>query len=302
MNSQLSKEYVVNMINFREKIEQALSETKDEPTQIDRIAEIRGWFRPNQNSDIYPAIQNYLNGSADLQTTVAKIAKPIDEAIKEGKTDDISLGYIWNSLLHSSKRIPFRDAEQHAKLVDLVKAIQEHPDPSGGSTYKTLSGLGMQAREAYNDIPRHDTGLFKQDFHAWANLNYFLARLTESGVFEFYLYTIWAMREALEKAPGRLPGWYDIHVPAAAVWVFALGSKLYEREEDLTPKNRNEGNPAKGGDLWTGGPVFSKERWAFWKKRFGDVAGEEGDASLVSEETRKIARDAVEAMEKAESA
>lgn len=285
----------------KQQIEKALSETDDGPAQIDRIAEIRGWFLPDKNSAFYPIIQEYINDTADLQATVAKITRPIDEAITTQKTDDGGLGDIWNSLLHSAKRISFRDTDRHAKLVDLVKAIKEHPEPSSTSetpTYKTLSGLGMQAREAYNDSPHNDAAITPQEIHAWTNLNYFLARLTDSGTFTFYLYVIWAMREALEKTPEPLDGWHDTHVPAAAVWALVLGKKLYEREEDLTPKNPNEGNPARGGDLWTGGPVFSKERWAFWKKRFGEVAAYEG----VSEETKTISNEAVKAMDNAESA
>ncbi|KAJ4355925.1 uncharacterized protein N0V89_003950 [Didymosphaeria variabile] len=281
-----------------EEIEKALSEISDEPTQIDRIAEIRGWFRPPKDAISYPAVQEYMNDGADLQTTVDKITKPIDEALKQGSGKD-QLGDVWYPIIHSAKRIPYSNADQHAKLVDLVKAIKEHPEPSQEHpTYKSLSGLGLAARESYNDIPRHHVGSVPQEIHAWTNFNYFLARLTDSGIWEAYLYVIWAMREALEKTPEPLPWWYDANVPAAAAWVLGLGKKVYEREEDLTPKDPNQGNPARGGDLWTGGPVFSKERWAFWKKRFGDVVKHEG----VSDEAKGIAKQAVEAMEKAESA
>ncbi|KAL1605316.1 hypothetical protein SLS60_004864 [Paraconiothyrium brasiliense] len=280
-----------------EDIEKALPLISDEPTQIDRIAEIRGWFRPPKDAIFYPAVQEYMNDAADLKTTVDKVTKPIEEGLKQ-KSDNDQLGDFWYTILHSAKRISYSNPDQHAKLVQLVKAIKEHPEPSPERpTYKNLSGLGLAAREAYNDIPRYDVGSVPQEIHAWTNFNYFLARLTDSGVWETYLYVIWAMREALEKTPEPLPWWYDANVPAAAVWVLGLGKKVYEKEEDLTPKDPNQGNPARGGDLWTGGPVFSKERWAFWKKRFGEVGKHEG----VNDETKDIAKQAVEAMEKAES-
>lgn len=283
----------------REKIEKVLSETNDEPTQIDRIAEIRGWFRPEKNSIFYPAVQNYVNDKADLQTAVAQITKPIEEAITAQNSDSISWEDLWNSIIHSAKKIPFQQ-NGHSRLIDLVKAIKKHPGPSPTqeqSNYKNLSGLGMQVREAYNDNPRGDIGKFPPETHAWTNLNYFLARLTESEVLKLHIYVIWAMRDALEEKADPVQEWYDAYVPAAAMWVFVLGRKLYEREEDLTPKDDYGGNPARGGELWTGGSEFSKARWAFWKKRFGEVAEHEG----VRQETKDIAKEAVAAMEKAES-
>lgn len=279
-------------------IKKMLSETTDEPTQIDRIAEIRGWFTPPKDGITYPAVQEYMKDAADLQATVMKITKPIDDSLSNG-SEDHTLDNVWIPIIHSAKRIPFRDADQHTKLINLVQALRDHPEPSSTqerNTYKKLTGLGMAGREAYNDMPRQDIESGLQEIHAWTNLNYFLARLTDSGLFDFYLYVIWAMREGLEETPEPLPWWYDAHVPAAAMWVLVLGKKVYEREEDLSPKNPNQGNPARGGDLWKGGPMFSKERWAFWKQRFGDVA-EHGE---VNGETKDIARMAVEVMEKAE--
>ncbi|KAK3215266.1 hypothetical protein GRF29_19g2744316 [Pseudopithomyces chartarum] len=283
----------------RERIEKVFSETNDEPTQIDRIAEIRGWFRPEKNSIFYPAVQNYVNDETDLQTTVTQITKPIDEAIAAQKFENTGQEDLWNSILHSAKRIPYQQ-NGHKKLLDLIKAIQKCPEPSLSeeqSMYTTLSSLGRQVREVYNDSPG-DIGKFPPEIHAWTNCNYFLALLNNSEILNLHIYVIWAMREALEEKADPPKEWYDTHVPAAAVWVFVLGRKLYEREEDLTPKSEYEGNPARGGELWTGGSEFSKARWAFWKKRFGEVAGEEG----VSQETKDIAKEAVAAMEKAESA
>ncbi|KAJ4297944.1 hypothetical protein N0V90_005843 [Kalmusia sp. IMI 367209] len=293
----------------RQKIQQVLSETDDEPTQIDQIAAIRGWFRPAPKSIFYPAVQEYVKGSTNLQTTVANITKPIDEALTTHKIENIDVMDLWYSIFHSAKRISYRDAGSHTKLVNLLKAIRDHPEPSSTSEhpiYSTLSGLPMADREAYNDSPRYDVGVFPAEIHAWTNFNYFLARTIDAEVTDGHIFSIWSMRQALEMEPKIGTGWYeaskpalyyDAHVPGAAVWVLGLGKKLHEREQDLTPKNENQGNPGRGGDLWTGSAAFSKERWAFWKKRFGEVAEFEG----VSEETKSIAKEAVEAMNRAES-
>ena len=69
------------------------------------------------------------------------------------------------------------------------------------------------------------------------------------------------------------------------------GKQLYQSEEEWL-KNPREGDPASGGPLWTGKRGFCRERWEFWKKGFEGVAGRED----VDEATRRIAKEAVEAM------
>ena len=90
---------------------------------------------------------------------------------------------------------------------------------------------------------------------------------------------------------------YNVYVPAAAAWVLGFGRTLYRKEEDLTPTDRKYGNPAKGGALWKGKPEFSKERWSFWKERLGVIS----KLDSVSDKTKNLSRDALEAMERAES-
>lgn len=281
-----------------QEIEKMIAETPDEPTQIDRIAELRGWFRPSKDSPFYPAVQEYTTGAADLQATVQKLTRPIDEALAT-ESKDAQLDDVWYPILHSAKRIPHSDAARHSKLVDLVKALKPYPEPS--STQETpksatLSGFSISVREALNDKPRHDIGSLPPEIHAYTNFTYFIARLVDEDVFPPGYMPIWAMRDALEDKPVELPWSYDAFVPAAAMWAIVLGKKLYEREEDLTPKDPNQGNPAKGGKLGNGGPVYSKERWAFWKKRFEEVTGQE----RIAGETKSVAEQAVKAMDAAE--
>ncbi|KAK1912482.1 hypothetical protein P3342_010085 [Pyrenophora teres f. teres] len=157
----------------------------------------------------------------------------------------------------------------------------------------------MCARETLNDTPGYGCGYLPQEVHAYANMLYFYALLTRDNIYTFWIYCIWTMRPALEtphvvadpedvSTPATALENYNAFVPAAAVWIFALGKQLYEREEDLAPKNLNQGNSGGGGPLWEGRAEFSKGRWGLWKKRFGEVAGMEG----VSEECRNIAREA----------
>ncbi|KAF2257154.1 hypothetical protein BU26DRAFT_37137 [Trematosphaeria pertusa] len=291
-------------------IEDILSSTQDVAQQIDEISKVRGWFRPEEDSKFYPLIQDYLGGKLDLAALSAKLFPPMDEAISANRSGDIDLMDLWYSVIHSSKRISYRDTESQSKIVAFMEAFKNHSDPPSQSKepfYAVLPAFNMASREAYNNSPGAGAGFFDPEIQAWANYNYFLACLTKDGIDDIYLYAIWAMREALENVqkdedvdermkPATACQKYDAYVPAAAVWVFALGTKLYEKEQDLTPTNRNQGNPARGGELWTGRAEFSKERWGLWKRRFQEISGMEE----LKKETRDVAREAVEAMEKAE--
>lgn len=295
-----------------QKVQEAIASTSDEAKQIDAIAAIRKWFYQDGDSQHYPLVQSYLDGNADLPQTANKITEPIDAAITANSLEEFPLMDLWYSILHSSKRTPFCNTESHNKLIELLKSIKSHQAPAEASdqnrsTYENLDGFGLASRETMNDSPGVGAGYSVPEAHAYANLNYFFARLTGEGIFDFWIYCIYNMRDALENVqqddgpndahrPGTAVQKYDARAPAAAVWVFALGKKLYRKEEDLTPTSPNQGNPAKGGKLWEGKPGFSKERWALWKKRFGEISQMEE----VSEETRKVAAKAFDAMNEAE--
>lgn len=212
---------------------------------------------------------------------------------------------LWYSIIHSAKRIPFRDASSHQRLVELLKSIKSSkPPPTAANPdlYFVLRDFGMCARESMNDSPGYGAGFLLPEAHAYTNLNYFWALLTKHKIINLWTWVIWAMRDALEDSPtaaksgqyssGTVQEKTTAFVPAAAVWVFVLGRELYLREQDLTPKRATEGNTGRGGELWKGKSEFSKERWALWKSRFETVSEMED----LTEEVRKIAGEAVECM------
>jgi hypothetical protein len=209
---------------------------------------------------------------------------------------------LWYSVIHSARRISFRERDCHAKVVDVVAAFKNYSIPGNEQynyLYSSLTDFSMACREAYNDTPAPGSSS-DIEMRAWANMNYFYASVTGKEIDDFSLFAIWAMRQALEipqsdDKQSTAAQKYNAYVPTAAVWVFGMGSTLYAKEEDLTPKDSKQGNPAKGGALWKGKAEFSKDRWRFWKERFAEV----GNMKDVSEDTQNIARDAVEAMERA---
>jgi hypothetical protein len=79
----------VIMQKQNQKIIEALSTTEDEAAQIDRIAEIRGWFRPKDDSVYYPTIQTCVAEQIDTNEAVATLFGPIDEKITAQELDDV---------------------------------------------------------------------------------------------------------------------------------------------------------------------------------------------------------------------
>ncbi|KAF1943142.1 hypothetical protein EJ02DRAFT_453660 [Clathrospora elynae] len=288
------------------KIKDILPTLQDEGAQIDQIAKIRGWFRPKDDSPVYPVVQNYLNDKIQLDEASSKLFGPIDEKIIACKLDDVNYMDIWYSVIHSAKRISAREVQQHDRLVDLITAFKEHSIPDNEKynyLYREMIDFDMACREAYNDAPTAHNGFIDVEIDAWANMNFFFARVVDKGLHDLSLYAIFAMREALETPPddddqATASQKYGAYVPAAATWLSGFGPNLFKKQKDLTPTDRKQGSPARGGELWKGKAEFSQERWRFWKERFAQISKMEGG---VAEKTKEVAKDAVETMERSET-
>jgi hypothetical protein len=195
----------------------------------------------------------------------------------------------------------------HNSLVDLVVAFHGHTvkdDEKYSYLYREMTDFSMACREAYNDAPVPQNGFFSKETDAWANLNFLFARIAgkELENVDLGTYAIFAMRTALEDDHQDDPTStavqkYDAYIPAAAAWILGYGHGLFKIQKDLTPADDNQGDPARGGELWKGKSEFSKDRWNFWKERFAIVAKMDG----LLEMTRVQARDAVEAMERSQT-
>ncbi|RMZ74407.1 Involucrin repeat [Pyrenophora seminiperda CCB06] len=291
-----------------QRIEDILSTTQNEGEQIDAIAKIRGWFSPKEDSFYYPIIQDYLNDKIETDEAASKLFGPIDEKINAVKLDDVDFMDFWYSVIHSAKRLTFRMGDEvcsHAKLLDLLEAFKAHAIPNNETynyLYQEMTDFDMACRSAYNDTPVPHSGFIHSEVAAWANMNFFYARVTQEKIRDLSFYAIFALRMALETpladdAESTVAQQHDAHVPAAAAWISGCGHNLFRKEQDLSPSDPKQGNPARGGALWKGIPGFNKERWALWKERFAAVAEMQG----IKESTRVVAKDAVEGMERSEA-
>jgi hypothetical protein len=294
-------------------IAEAIAKTNDEAVQIDIAMEKRGCFKPNTDSKFYSIIQEYMENDSRAEDFTPRLLAPINRALVNNEKH-LDLLNLWYSIIHSAKRLPFRDTTSLEKLVALMKAIKASSPPPNIirlHLFHSLHNFGLAARETMNDCPGGGCGYLVPEVHAYTNMLYFYALLTREKIVDFWIYCIWEMREALEtpheddtsefRQSDRRVTAADRHnatVPPAAMWIFALGREVYEREHDHAPKRPSQGNPGTGGPLWTGKSGFSKARWALWKKRFDQIAKMGG----ITDEVRGIALEAVSAMDEIERA
>lgn len=290
----------------------AISEFTDESEQIDAISKIRHQYRIEEGSKYYTLVQEYVSEDVDLPEAIDKLFGPIYEGIHRFNQSELQFFDLWHSILHSAKRIPFQNVKGHKRLVEFVGAYQKQPHPPGmyngigpGGIFGSLYGFSYTVMNYWNDVPGHGSGCTEPEVHAWANLNYFLACIAKEGICDWRHECLSAMRGALEdimrekRVSKKFNAFqlYDTLVPAAAVWVFALQGKLYEKEVDMTSRFGTKiPNYAYGGELYTGKSGFNKERWRLWKRRFGEIS----QMMALSEETRKLAKEAFDVMDQSE--
>ena len=289
------------------KVEKVVSTIQEEAEQIDSISVIRGWFRPDKGSASYQLVQDYLNGTKTLAEAITHLSEHIHHL--ESQRKKFNYFELALSILHSAKRIPWKNEEKHTQLVEFVRQLKS-PSLDGVDYPYGIPDWEMGISEVLNDSPGVGSGYSLPEAHAWTNLSYFLARIERERPSEsFYpLRGLWELRAALETVhkddgendvhvPGTATEKYNARVPAAAMWVFVLGKALYEFEKDLTPTSPNEGSLGQGGELWDGKPEFGKRRWGLWKRRFEEIS----HMRELSDEARNIVKEVVEVMNNVEA-
>ncbi|KAI1661187.1 hypothetical protein F4813DRAFT_346713 [Daldinia decipiens] len=245
----------------------------------------------------------------------------------EGSTEG-HLWSLWYAILHAAKRIPWTDTVEQERLLALVQALKQRPDPpppspmttplkrnwiwEDGTLWSTLSMLGPSAREAWNDCCGCGAGWTVPEQHAWTSVNAFVARLVASGTSgALALYGDWALGDAVETVP-RSAG---LHVKAAAatqlavkvtvacVWIQIAGRYMWNlrTDEGVPPDLRVADLGARENKLpWYGRKKGAEEarrctvRWDFWRRRLE----QEGENGELPEEVRELARGSAEVIGK----
>ncbi|KIY73836.1 hypothetical protein CYLTODRAFT_448442 [Cylindrobasidium torrendii FP15055 ss-10] len=221
-------------------------------------------------------INAYVSGGQDHDSTIRSLTHWAYENPSQGNDEEFgNLWILWDAFNAVAQRKP----EAQDMLVQLMADIKALPPPMrngvplrcwGGELWKDLPIAGPNMRESWNFFePEIDEPDREERRRHWVNLNAFAARLTRTGVLNFDLYVIWAMRSALE---GECDDdGLDTAVTAAAQWIFIAGEHIYQSERQY-PTAPNTGDPACGGPLWTGQRGFCEERWILWRERFEDMS------------------------------
>ncbi|KNG85045.1 hypothetical protein ANOM_006966 [Aspergillus nomiae NRRL 13137] len=257
----------------------------------------------------------------DSSVSPAEVAKMALSCATTEANSIPEYGDIWSVLMAAVERFP----EQSDRLVDFTVALQQLPHYDG--EMHELDGLAMHLAEftfnhadhSFNETTRD------QERRGFVNANLFTAklylRIPRPNPFGFFIgFGSQVLRKTLESAP-----WEKFHhprieayledveedwlyeklrdeeleeidirtlngfVPAAAVWIEYCGKEIYDKAGSL-------GREIPAWDKWTGPEGWSKERWAFWKKRFEWIS----TVTALDRTTRRIATNLVEQMTRIE--
>ncbi|KAJ6137196.1 hypothetical protein N7471_003682 [Penicillium samsonianum] len=209
---------------------------------------------------------------------------------------------LWSLIFKCAYDFP----EHHVKLVTVLVQLSKLPNAktSNGDSillhdmqvWKDLPMLGWQFRDEWNaTVPAGPPDSRRNAISRIINRDKFTARLmaTKKPVFAYSWFALITLREALEKPADQSSARnLEALIPAAATWISILGADIYQWNEGF------DGALGKGGPLWKGQHGFCKERWLFWKERFGELAVTEVE---IGDEVRTAARDAKRSMEEIES-
>ena len=249
----------------------------------------------------YHILANVFDDSTSSSTAADKIASLATSPI------DVDIDGLWTLITCCAMKLP----KQQGKLVDVLVHLSKLPDAKtsdgrpitkyGMQVWKDLPTLGWYLRELLDNVedfcpcfPHELIGEGKKEqqdvVSEYANLHRFLALLmaTKEPVFNYSWFALIVLREALEVSPARrIAGTsLDADVLSAAEWIKVLGGEIYQWKEQFSDRLGRE------RDLWKGPPVygFSKERWTFWRQRFGEVARMDEDE--LGERARTAAKEA----------
>ena len=247
-------------------------------------------------------LHDLFTGNIHTPEAAAKLASA---ALSLDASLEAQLGQLWHLIL----KIAYNSPEHQDKLVSILADMSHLPDimtPGDNGqneplilhdmrVWRDLPLLGWEIRRHWDDsIPLPSTDRVKREaaILKTINVNRFVALLvaTDEPVFMadswFALVTL---RVALEtpwehmRADEPLEAW----IPAAAVWIQVLGTEIYEWDDEYE-SGRLIGAPGRGGPLWKGKHGFSKDRWKFWRGRFGEIGKKENEP----EHVKRVAREA----------
>ncbi|KAF9888622.1 hypothetical protein FE257_008554 [Aspergillus nanangensis] len=227
-------------------------------------------------------------------TTPASVAEEINrlaQGILHSAEPDIEefLWEVWKVFITIAKQIP-SDHESQERLVGVIAALTELCPTTiqiWGSDirlWKDLPLLGPSMREAWISPTIDHTTPSEKPIEEWINLNSFAARLLARDYASWIQFPVWALRSALEEESSGAE--LDCNATVAAEWILQSAVQIYEKI--ATSPGEKEDRAMSVGPLYKGPQGVCPERWNFWKKRFGEIAGGQGVAGDKAVKAREV--------------
>ncbi|KAF2638024.1 hypothetical protein P280DRAFT_405719 [Massarina eburnea CBS 473.64] len=258
-----------------------------------------------------------------MSAIVKEAASPIIQNIpNEPVPQNPNCDYLWHILEEAVDQF----TDDIDKFVDFVVELQKLPD--GDRVFEQLPQFRNHWTEfgyRMTDWPSDEEDR-EAKRQAQTNQHAFLAKLSTRGVPEYDQIgrAGFTFRSTCEFAPWEIVHFPDIEerydeeddedwpetrdrelelysikilnakVPAAAQWIRWVGQRVYEMEGEIEGEFewQNEALNSK----WNGEKGCSKERFAFWRKRFEWIS----TVTALEKDTQRIARECAELMKKIE--
>jgi len=242
-------------------------------------------------------LDNKLSVNDAAKKLIAMLPEPAQHQQRSAETD-----LFGSFLCDMAGQIPYHHSAQ-TRLAQLIQRLAQSTkfqglgDEEGYQFCYTMDNFKMHLRESYSpyfvddpDDPLSDQYIYHTNFSG------FLARLTQCGFLSYSALAFWTLREALEKKY-QDQDVFNCLVSSAAVWILLAGQAIYTQVVETPISKEHRSALWSLGEMYHG-PETGKERWRFWKERFGDTAGKKE----ANEKCRELAKKAAGLMAAIEEA
>ncbi|KAF7553531.1 hypothetical protein G7Z17_g3557 [Cylindrodendrum hubeiense] len=217
----------------------------------------------------------FIDGAISSKESAQKLAAPARSAFeKDGDLAKVEneLDSLWSAVLTAAEETPH---EQQDRLVEIVRAIKEMPQPVHESkkleiwgeeqSWDQLPLFGAKARERL-DTAREKSGA------AFINLNAFFARITAADINDFSLFAVWILREALEdpEEDEIVKTTSPELLQSASIWLVYASAPLEKLSREQKQFDGKMAKPGKSLSMFNGTPGwrgFCQDRWNTWLDR-----------------------------------
>lgn len=123
------------------------------------------------------------------------------------------------------------------------------------------------------DPTQEEGDLTVDDGDRWCDLNWFAAQLMGAGYVAWISFAIWGLRIALENPITNDSRKMRTRLIVAVYWILHSGDVLFKEMSSADLQDEDTARAIKPGPLCEKILPRSRNRWDFWKNRFGELSG-----------------------------